>query len=149
VRGRPEWILAQVDWKERDEQLANQVREVVHHLFEAPGRPLRITIQAICREVGHFHSLRHELERLPLTAKVLAESVETHETFAARRVRWAAELYRQEALCPTYRQLVERASVRADLVARWPLVQKAMESALQMLSQFRANDPPYSEGQEP
>ncbi|MBN1137926.1 MAG: hypothetical protein JXM73_15155 [Anaerolineae bacterium] len=85
VRGRPEWILAQVDWKERDAQLANQVREVVHHLFEAPGRPLQITIQTICREVGHFHSLRYELERMPLTAKVLAESVETHKVLAARQ----------------------------------------------------------------
>ena len=142
-------MLSQVNWEERDEQLANQVREAVRHLLETLERPRRITIAALCREIGYLHSLRHKQDRLPLTASVLAESVETREAFAARRVQWVAELYRQEGFCPTRKQLARRSSVRPNLVSGWPLVQEALDAALQMLSQFRGNDLPHSGSEVP
>jgi hypothetical protein len=149
VRGRQEWMLSRVNWEERDEQLANQVREAVRYLLEVPERPQRITIAAISREIGYLDSLLHRQDRLPLTAKVLAESVETPEAFAARRIPWAAELYRQEGFCPTRIQLAKRVSVKAKQVAKWPLVQEAVESAMHMLSRFQGNDPSHSEAEAP
>jgi len=121
-----------VNWAERDERLAGEVKTAVQHLKHMPGRPVRISVEAIGRQVGQFRALRSGLDRLPLTSKALAELVETPEAFAVRRILWAVELYQREGVCPKRWQLIERASIKPKHLLKWPLVQQALEAALQM-----------------
>ena len=99
-----------------------------------PGRPVRISVEAICRQVGQFRALRSGLDRLPLTSKALTELVETPEAFAIRRIWWAVDLYQQESVCPKRWQLMERAGIKSKYLSRWPLVRETLEAALQMLN---------------
>lgn len=62
---------------------------------------------------------------------VLTEVVETREEFAVRRVRWAAECFRQENVCPQQWHLVRRAGLRPEMAAL-PLVLEAIFSAMSL-----------------
>ncbi|MBN1137233.1 MAG: TnsD family transposase [Anaerolineae bacterium] len=124
-----------VNWAERDEQLADQVRTVVQQLLKRPGRPVRISTAAICREIRQLKVLQSAMDRLPLTSTALAELTESHEGYAVRRIHWVAALYQEEQVCPMRSQFVSRASLKPELLRKWPLAQQALESALQNLQQ--------------
>lgn len=100
-----------VDWKRRDAEYAAAVRSTASCLKDTPGRPMQVTRTAIGRALGALGLLRQKLNKMPLTAQVLVSVVETREQYAVRRVRWAAELYRQEGLMPREWQLMMRACV--------------------------------------
>jgi hypothetical protein len=102
---------------------------------------VRISVEAICRQVGQFRALRSGLDRLPLTSKALTELVETSEALAIRRIWWAVELYQQESVCPKRWQLMERAGIKSKYLSKWPLVQEALEAALQMMNQQGVSAP--------
>jgi hypothetical protein len=128
-----------VNWAERDERLAGEVRMAVQYLKQMSGRPVRISADAIGRQVGEFRALYSERRRLPLTSKVLAELVENHDAFAVRRIQWAAQLYQDESICPKRWELMARAGIKTHYLSQWPLAREALESALQSLnSQFAA-----------
>ena len=139
--GRPKLPRSRVNWAERDVNLAGEVRTVVEHLRSVPGRPTRITFEAIGREIAQLKAVRSELDRLPLTSKVLSELVETHEEYIVRRVWWVAGLYQQENIHPQRWQLLQRTSVKVQDFPKWPLVQEAIEEALQMLQQQEVTEP--------
>jgi hypothetical protein len=121
------------DWKSLDTQISETVKTSALRLRNAPGDPVRITIMAIGRDSGHLFLLRSRLNKLPLTAEVLADAVETREEFAIRRIQWATELYRLECTAPTRWQLVKRAGVYK--ISGRPQVKDAIDAALESLHQ--------------
>jgi hypothetical protein len=100
-----------VDWKRRDAEYAAAVRAAASCLKKTPSRPVQVTRTAIGRALGALGLLRQKLNKMPLTAQALVSMVETREQYAVRRVRWAADLYRQEGLVPREWQLIMRACV--------------------------------------
>lgn len=78
----------QVDWAKRDVELAQKVRASAERLKREHGRPMRVTRQAIGRDIDKltFIASKAQLARLPLTAKVLAEVVESRVDFVVRRI---------------------------------------------------------------
>jgi Tn7-like transposition protein D/TniQ len=128
---KPKQPASRVDWEARDLQLAEKVRGTALHLKNLPGRPVFLTVTAIGREIGHLTLLRQHLEKLPRTAEVLREFVETHEAFAVRRVWWAVTAFRQEQVYPLRWQLMLRAGVNG--LAMRPEVKSALDSAMQIL----------------
>jgi hypothetical protein len=141
----PEWLNShmppsrkykygpRVDWESRDKQTAEEVKSAAVRLKGSLGSP-QVTRAAIGRETGRCTLLVKSLGQLPLTAQALSEVVETREAFAIRRIGWVAKAYLQEMILPTRLQLVSRANVREDLRGS-SQVQKAIDAALQMLSQ--------------
>jgi len=123
-----------VDWPQRDVQLAQEVKIVGQHLRQAPGRPVRISKTAIARQIKLLYASFDTLDNLPLTAKALAEVTETWQETAARRVWWAADLYRQEGVCPSWGQLVARAGVKEGQKSS-TLVKETLDTAWAMLNQ--------------
>ncbi len=95
-----------VDWQSRDIQLAADVKSAAVHLRTAPGCPIKITKNAIAREINMPTWLLRKpvLEKLPLTSEVCAIVIETPESFALRRIRWAIERYREEDICPVHHE---------------------------------------------
>ncbi|HEY9795286.1 MAG TPA: TnsD family transposase [Leptolyngbyaceae cyanobacterium] len=124
------------DWKSRDIQLAEAVRNSAVRLKEADGRPIKITIRAIGRDINQLALIQYHLNKLPLTAKALEEVVETWEVYTIRRICWAAECFRREKVYPSQRELKERAGITGiayNRLAAIPQVQKALHEALKSL----------------
>jgi len=126
---------ARVDWESRDTELAESIKLVAANLYSKVGKPTQITTAAIARELGQLALIQKHLDKLPLTAKILADLVETRETFAVRRIQWVVECYRQEGICPQRWQLVRRAGLRPE-VELLPSVQNAINEALDVLKQI-------------
>ncbi len=80
-----------IDWGSRDVQLAEAVRQSAIHLKTATGRPTKITIRAIGRDINKLKLIQTQLNKLPLTAQALDEVVETQEEYRVRFNGWAAE----------------------------------------------------------
>lgn len=131
-RKRVKEPVSRVDWAMRDEQLAVAVKPAVSRLKKRPGRPVQITISAIGRELGQLGLIQQHLDKLPLTAQVLKEVVETREAYGLRRIEWAIEQYRQECTRPKRWDLIKRAGV--ERLASYPQIRDAINEGLQALN---------------
>jgi len=120
-----------VDWSGRDQELAEIVRASAERLRKIPGRPSRISLSAIGRDIGQLSLLQQHLGKLPITAITLRKLVESREVFAVRRVQWVTEQYRQDHTHPTRWELVKKAGI--ERVAMLPAVKVAVEAGLQVL----------------
>jgi hypothetical protein len=121
-----------VDWKERDTQLAEQVRQSAQRLVNLPGRPIRVTATAIERDIGIARLLSSESRaKLPLTAHALSEVTDSYETLAVRRIQWTVNQYRLEEASPTRMQLIGRAGIFRPVLP--PQVKQALDAALKTL----------------
>ena len=123
---------SRVDWESRDTQWAIATKLSAERLKNALARPVQITVTAIARDMGQLANIQKHLDKLPLTAQVLAELVETREQFAVRRVEYAAEHFLDENVCPQRWQLVRRAGLRPDIEATQQ-VKEAIAAALESL----------------
>jgi hypothetical protein len=117
-----------VDWKRRDAVLAVKVRSAASILKNATGRPVHVTKTAIGRKLGIIPLLQQKIERMPLTAQVLASVVESRDDFAVRRVWWAEKRYLRERFLPARWQLLLRANVYS--LRENPQVKQAIDVAL-------------------
>jgi hypothetical protein len=100
-----------VNWKKRDAVYAVAVRAAATHLKNNPGRPIWVTRSAIGRAVGAITLLRQKIHKMPLTAQVITNVVETRVEYAIRRVQWAAGCFIREHILPRPWQMVLRANV--------------------------------------
>lgn len=127
-RRQKEKKAAAIDWEARDAELSAAVRRSAERLMIAPGRPVRVSAEAIARDTGqHYKVLSHDY-RLPLTNRALIEVAESEEAWAIRRIRWAAECCRREGVCPTRWKLLERACVNTKFAAKQGLMAIADEA---------------------
>lgn len=124
--------FSRVDWGSRDIELAEAARVAAIDLYEQEGSPSQVTISAIGQKLGQLALIQKHLDKLPLTLEVLANVVETRESFALRRINWAVHCYRQEGIYPKRWQIIRRAGLRREL-AELQLIQDAISSALQSL----------------
>jgi hypothetical protein len=136
-----------VDWKERDVEYAVTVRDAASRLMSASHRPIQITKTSIGRAIGATTLLQQKLDKMPLTAQVLASLVETREKYAVRRVWWAADFYCQAYVLPREWQLVMRANVyslKEDSAVKCA-VEEAMNMVRSRLSQIQMVRAPHRE----
>jgi hypothetical protein len=83
-------------------------------------------------ELGQLALIQKHLDKLPLTAKVLTDVVETRESFALRRIDWVASCYTEENVCPQRWQLIRRAGLRPELT-KLESIHEGINSALETL----------------
>ncbi len=122
------------NWEELDAQLAVKIREAGVNLRSIPGSPQRIKRDTIGRYIDQKTAIRKEIHRLPLTAKALAEVVETPIMFVLRRLNWAAELFIHDKIIPTRKQLIRQANIWS--YENLPEVKEAIEKTLHMLHEL-------------
>ena len=122
-----------VDWEERDIRLVEEVKNAASHLKSLPRRPVYITYSAIGREIGQLALLQQHLDKLPKTAQVLNEVVETRESFAVRRILWTAEDCLQKGIYLERWQLIRKAGVNRYIESF--LVKDTIDQALCLLQQ--------------
>lgn len=117
------------DWDSIDIELSALVEVTAKRLRERPGRPTRVCLTAIIREVGHQVHFERRLDRLRLTKNALNTNLESLEAYMIRKVEWAESSYQQEGHCPTRSQLMGRAVVVNRTGKSLP-VQNAIDAAL-------------------
>lgn len=130
----------QIDWQARDKRLASAVRRAATILKNRVEPMIKITRKAISDvidsteplDVGVVGLLFCYLEKLPETARVLDEVVETTEQFAIRRLEWVAACYCKRGLRPTRTQLVEETGVQSLLTL--PLITTTINRILAELA---------------
>lgn len=102
---------SRVDWQKRDKDTAELVKISVRRLKVSVGRPVQITISAIGKDSGQLALLQQHLSRLPITAQLLSDLVETRESFALRRLEWTLEQCRKERILPKRYEFIKRAGI--------------------------------------
>jgi hypothetical protein len=120
-----------------DARMAEAIRASVSRWANEPGPPKRISKRRIFREILQARWMPRP-DEAPLTSQALQEVVETHETFALRRIRWVLQYYQEAHLCPTQKQFIARAHLKHILHVQ--SVQQALDDAMGMLSQESAQD---------
>ena len=120
-----------VNWEQRDIHLAQEIEQASHHLKSLSERPTQITQAVLGREVGQLALLEQHQDRLPRTAALLADLVETREAFAIRKIAWLTQVYRSEGIYPERWKLIKDAGIGRHVTK--PLVKEAVDRALQIL----------------
>lgn len=103
-----------VSWEERDKIISSQVKDAVKELLltNSSERPIRLTRTSIGKMAGEYSKIMYGLEKMPLTMKILNESVETVEEFQMRRVKWAVKLLREKSEIITANKIRKIASLQ-------------------------------------
>jgi hypothetical protein len=121
------------DWKSIDSELAAAIEATARRIRGTPGRPARISLAAVAREVGRKSWLELSLHKLPLTSKSLQVNLESMEAFLLRRVRWAEDQFSQMGACPARSHFEERAGTQ-NRSGKTSTVQSAVDAAMERLS---------------
>jgi hypothetical protein len=120
-----------VDWNKRDAQLAKKIYAAALRLRNNAGQPIRITKQAIARNIDEKTSLNYKkaLNKLPLTIKALNKVVESRIDFAIRRINWSAEHFRKQNIIPAFSTLGQHTRLNHSI---WhiPEVKTAFDRAI-------------------
>lgn len=127
-----------VDWASEDIKLSASIEDATTRIKNRHGRPTRVSITAIIREVGQQSWIQKRLHKLPLTASALAANVESLEDYNLRQIHWAEECYRSEGGCPSRFQLERRAHTR-NKAGGTPKVQMALDAAMARLHSASAH----------
>lgn len=129
ARRTPKGPGVKIDWRARDAEFATAVRGEAERLFNAPGRPVRVTATGVAKRVGKLALVSKHGDKLPQTVEALKEVAETVEDYAVRRVLWAADCCRKEGLrlSPTLLQI--RAAVSTK-IAKSQVVKSAIDAAI-------------------
>jgi hypothetical protein len=137
-RLKPQGPPGHVDWLRRDKELEKAVRDEAKRMFSMPGRPVRVSVTALAKRVGKLAVISKTPEKLPLTVEALNEVAESREDYALRRVKWAADCYRKEGVCPNRWQLRSRAALSTNM-EKHPLVKTLIGKVLEESEPFRQN----------
>jgi hypothetical protein len=125
---KPKSETPRVNWPERDHQLRKEAENVVRVMKEQTGKPTKISVTAIARELKCLSLITHNQDKLPETWQYLQSVAESRVDFACRRIRWVAEqcCHRQEV--PEEWELIRMAGIREELLDDiYPVLKEAHE----------------------
>jgi hypothetical protein len=123
-----------IDWKSIDPEFAAAVRKSITRIRNLPAYPVRASITAVIRDVGHQSWIERHLDQLPLTKAAINEGVECNEAYSFRKINWAESHFRQEKRYPTRLQFEVLANVR-NMIGKTTPVQSAIDNAMARLKQ--------------
>ena len=117
------------NWPEQDELLAQTVREQADRIREAPGRPIRISVTSLGKQIGKLAVVTKRGHLVPLTKQALVDVSETAEGCAVRRVNWAAKTLRAEGFSLSRWRILSKAVI-GDKMAEHLHVKSAVEQCI-------------------
>jgi len=103
---------AAVDWARLDKELSRRIRECAWRLRARPGKPLRISIARIGRELNSSTLFEKKLPKLPRCSLELKASCESKDQFHRRRLKWAAKELRARKVSFGAATLLRFAAIR-------------------------------------
>jgi len=84
-----------VDWKARDKEILECVRQTVQKILESDEKPQRISLRLI-KTMSGLKSFDLQLDKLPLTKAFINSVIETPVDLHKRRIQWAIRKLREE-----------------------------------------------------
>lgn len=124
---------SQVDWMERDIELAIACLRATLTLLQDPGRPRQITISAVAHTSRNAAQIQQHPAKLPVTVDLLSRLAESRPAFAVRRIHRSALSFYKKGFLPQRWQLIKRTGT--ERVRDWPEVEQALDAALEWLHQ--------------
>jgi hypothetical protein len=121
-----------INWEKRDAEIAALIVQAATHLKSLPGKPKRITVNALGQVSGTYRTVTKHRDKLRLTRLALARVVESTEEFAVRRINSVRDRFLADRNLPTRSHFMYVAGV-SDKAKKSPLVQDAVEDALQVM----------------
>lgn len=128
--------IARIDWEGIDQELSEQIKKVSIEIREISGKPIRVSITEIIRRTDKKAWIEKSKEKLPLTAKVIAKSLETLEDFMIRKLLWAEKQFVEEKMIPTKHQLEQRAVIRNSTSKNSVIIQNKIKSSLKRIEEI-------------
>jgi hypothetical protein len=122
-----------VDWESWDVRLAAAIEAMAAEIKQTNEYPVRVSLAAITKVVGHHAWFEKNLDRLPLTAEAISKNVESVEEFLLRRVKWTEDHYRRESVLPARYKFEGRAGTKGRK-GNTQRVQDAIDVALTNLA---------------
>ncbi|WP_224960037.1 TnsD family Tn7-like transposition protein [Geomonas subterranea] len=80
-----------VNWARRDWEVAAAIHKAQREIRAKLGKPTRVTVSSLGKDIGILFVLQHKLHKLPLTERQLHKVCESKTQFALRRVGRAVE----------------------------------------------------------
>ncbi|MGA2604436.1 MAG: TnsD family Tn7-like transposition protein [Verrucomicrobiia bacterium] len=130
-----------VNWEKRDADIAALIVQAATHLKSLPGKPKRITVNALGQVSGTYRTVTKHRDKLRLTRLALARVVESTEEFAVRRINSVRDRFLADRTLPTRSHFMYVAGV-SEKARESPLVQSAVEDALQVMRETMPVAPP-------
>jgi hypothetical protein len=103
-----------VDWEERDKNIMQAAKKVVHKEMNSFNRPQRITIRKIGSRIGVNAILDKHLSKLTETKAYLETVCEDVRTFQIRRIKWAACNLNRKGEEPKRWKVLRKAGIRSE-----------------------------------
>lgn len=111
-----------VNWADRDRFTSEEVCRAIVRLNSMEGRPRRINVTAIAVATeGKARLSKFHLSKLPITARLISEAIESRNQFALRCLRWAADCFRREEVAPSRSKLLTRTGGERNIWKAQPL----------------------------
>ena len=101
-----------VDWAARDAHLFQQIVPAAMAIMQAQGKPIRVTLTRVGKQLGALSLLVNKLNLLPRTRAALDSVVETKDEFAIRRLRVSAQKLLQDGETLAEWKLLRIAGIR-------------------------------------
>lgn len=124
-----------VNWQERDHRIYLEVKEILRDLSTIEGKPKRITRSLIYQQLAlqYTDEVPYQIAKLPETAKLIAQSIDTNETHALRAIEWAKHESKKTKKRMTITSFLKLASIKHLTTSKG--VMEAVKQALEDIEQ--------------
>lgn len=101
-----------INWVERDEQMVAKINQSAFALRHILGKPIKITLAALARQIGLPLDTFRNPTRLPLAFDALDALTESEHQFQSRKVLWAVADLDAQGLSYSRSMILRRAAIR-------------------------------------
>ncbi|WP_188399550.1 TnsD family Tn7-like transposition protein [Sporomusa sp. GT1] len=126
-KGRTKTTVQRIDWSDRDIEIYKQAYAWLNQERSLQGKPKRITVTRIAKDLGVRAWIEKHPDKLPLTMSFLKSIAESVERFQIRRINWVAQNMKDEGIRIERWRVCRMAGLRSDL---HPEVERALEEIL-------------------
>ena len=114
-KNSPEATFSSTNWKQKDRECLEKVKEAVTILKSEAGKPKRISLGNVIRITGLNTLMRKNAEHnIPLTWAYLSENLETEVEWRKRKIRWAVEEIKNEGGVVSVAKVLVKSSVSKE-----------------------------------
>lgn len=128
----------QIDWKIRDSECADKVRQIAVAIKAQEGKPIWVKPSVIAQEFEHRDWVTNSkyLKKMPLTYEVLKAVTETRIDYNVRRINWAVNCIKEDGGSFAVSFIGQRAVV-AWYLWKVPEIQQAIEAGIEEIKKHR------------
>lgn len=128
----------QIDWKIRDEECADKVRQIASAIKSQEGKPIWVKPGSIAQKFENRNWITHSkyIKKMPLTQEALKEVTETRIDYNVRRIQWAVNCIKEDGSSFAVSFIGQRAVVDWSL---WeiPEIKQAIEEGIKEIKNYR------------